>query len=554
MGLIYDAADSNNLKTALTGNLTSALSVLQATENASRRLVEALSGGELSGKGYSAAQLVLTRDIVPQITAARSEIDIIQNDLTKYTYEDSKVNRFGVLKEDELNAQLTATRAQRDLTESLKEMNSALVTAVNAVLPGTAEALGAVNSQLDLVLTQLENDLRDLTDRLDALHGFHQGTTGLFHKTVSKGKGVDMFALKEAKPDPKKDAQYLTELLKGMTPEQRSAYLNSPEFREWASKHWEGAKVAMDAAADSGLIVTNSPEYRRFLTGYWNHKALLKAGIDPATWDLRRGTEANWETIKKVYDYYGRLYLNNPDLQWAGMANMIGPSFAGGFRDLAMLRSILKSGVQPPFIPDALWGQLRQFSDEELRFYETTLLGMQKEIFLDQARQHEAFLGGGMKEIERLRASGAIDRDTAYAWKQIASGDPAQISEGNGFLLKREQKEIIDDNYDAMRDHAPTGEAMTQMITLIGAAAIPGAKTFPEVFSEGNIADEDDRWSLIKKDTLPVYQDLVKNQPEKVREIIESDFTKRTEDMRIQNRLPEILDRVRQGYTGKKKP
>ena len=39
-----------------------------------------------------------------------------------------------------------------------------------------------------------------------------------------------------------------------------------------------------------------------------------------------------------------------------------------------------------------------------------------------------------------------------------------------------------------------------------------------------------------------------------MRGIIGSDFTQRTEDMRVQNRLLEIIDRVRQGYTGKKKP
>ncbi|GAB3584813.1 hypothetical protein GCM10027406_31910 [Leifsonia lichenia] len=554
MGLVYDAADSANLKTALTGNLTTAVSVLDATESAARRLTGALSSGELSGRGYSAAQLVLSRDIAPQIAAARDEIAVIEKDLEKFTHEDSKVNRFGILKEDELKRQLATTKAQRDLTKSLKETNEVVAAAADAALPGAGEALRAVGPQLELVLTQLEKDLRNLQDRLDALHGFNIGTRGLFSATVSKGKGVAMFAPSRIKPDLKKDAQYLTELLKGMTPEQRSAYLDSPEFRQWASTHWEGAKIAMDAAADSGLIETKSDTYAHFLTAYWNHKALVKAGIDPKKWDISRGTEANWEIIKKVYDYYGRLYLKNPDLQWAGMANMIGPSFAGGFRDLATLRSILNSGIQPPFMPDGVWAFLKQFGDGELRYFETTLLGMQKEIFLDQARQHEAFLAGGMKEIERLRASGAIDRKTANAWGQIASGDPAEIAKGNAVLLEREQREIIDDNYDAMRNRPITGEAMAQMITLIGAASIPGAKTFPEVFSEGNIADKDDRWALIEHDTLLVYQDLVTNHPDKVRKIVGSDFTQRTEDMRIHNRVPEIIDRLWQGYTGKEKP
>ena len=44
------------------------------------------------------------------------------------------------------------------------------------------------------------------------------------------------------------------------------------------------------------------------------------------------------------------------------------------------------------------------------------------------------------------------------------------------------------------------------------------------------------------------------NQPEKVPGIIGSDFTQRAEAMRIPNRLLEIIDRVRQGYTGKEEP
>ena len=126
-------------------------------------------------------------------------------------------------------------------------------------------------------------------------------------------------------------AQDLTDRLNGMTAEERQEYLRSDEFKQWALDNPEGAKAAMDAAADSGLIDKSSEEYADFLSSYWNNQAMLDMGIDPASWDTSRGTEHNWETIKKVYDFYGQAYLSNPDLQWAGMANMIGPSFAGGF-------------------------------------------------------------------------------------------------------------------------------------------------------------------------------------------------------------------------------
>ena len=170
----------------------------------------------------------------------------------------------------------------------------------------------------------------------------------------------------------------------------------------------------MDAAADSGLIDKNSPEYTDFLSSYWNQQAMLDMGIDPADWDTSKGTEYNWETIKKVYDFYGQAYLANPDLQWAGMANMIGPSFAGGFKDMAMLRDLAQQIADNPAsdIPLPMLDQIEQLAgmtDQEIRFYETSMLDMNKEIFLDQARQHQAYMNGGIEEINRLRDSGVID-------------------------------------------------------------------------------------------------------------------------------------------------
>jgi hypothetical protein len=51
---------------------------------------------------------------------------------------------------------------------------------------------------------------------------------------------------------------------------------------------------------------------------------------------LRR-VEVNRRTIERVYAYYGRLYLRHARLEWAGMANLIGPSFYAGFQDVGFL-------------------------------------------------------------------------------------------------------------------------------------------------------------------------------------------------------------------------
>ncbi|QCC76136.1 WXG100 family type VII secretion target [Nocardioides daphniae] len=97
--------------------------------------------------------------------------------------------------------------------------------------------------------------------------------------------------------------------------------------------------------------------YREALEHYWFLEAALAAGIDVAAWDPEKGAAANEEIIKQVYRYYyGDLYLENADLQWAGMANMIGPSFAGGFLDLSMIRDWAKAVEK--YAPPGRFGEL----------------------------------------------------------------------------------------------------------------------------------------------------------------------------------------------------
>lgn len=179
MGLIYDSADSSSLMTALSANLSVARSTVEDTESACHRLIGVLGSGQLSGQGYSAAEVVFSQGIVPSLTSTRAELDSLQQDLEKYRWEDSKVSRFGVLREDQLTVQLKATKTQRDATAHLMEVNSSAASALSA-LPLVAEALELANRRLELVLNQLEGDVRDLQDRLDALWAFDAATAGLF--------------------------------------------------------------------------------------------------------------------------------------------------------------------------------------------------------------------------------------------------------------------------------------------------------------------------------------------------------------------------------------
>jgi hypothetical protein len=52
----------------------------------------------------------------------------------------------------------------------------------------------------------------------------------------------------------------------------------------------------------------------------WFARALDRAGIDRASWHPGRGVEENRRTVEAVYGYYGRLFIEHPYLQWAGLA------------------------------------------------------------------------------------------------------------------------------------------------------------------------------------------------------------------------------------------
>ena len=328
---------------------------------------------------------------------------------------------------------------------------------------------------------------------------------------------------------------------------------------------------------------------------YYQDKALRAAGINPKTWDPRLGTTSNRATIEAVYQYYANLYLGHPDqFWWAGMASMIGGSFYGGFQDLAQgtdIAELIKTVAELPSSPSIL-GPLASMGateiEAELHFYESRLLSMQKEIFLDMATAHEAYLDGGMVAIRKIYAQdpAKFGQQTIEAWEQIDRGyrtcNQDLVAAGNRMLLFREQLFIINDDYQAMKQHPLTGEAMTYIMTMIGSPSIPKAKSFADLYpvelvatatvgtperipipflpdiplphaSESvtvrigtplpsvNVADFDSRWALIEDDTLPTYIDLATRHPQQIRKILSVPVKTRADDYRLVDNLKKVI-------------
>ena len=300
----------------------------------------------------------------------------------------------------------------------------------------------------------------------------------------------------------------------------------------------------------------------RELREAWFRQALDSAGIERRSWRPGRGVEENRRTVEAVYGYYGRLFTDHPYLQWAGLAAMIGPAFYAGFRDLGLLPDAVRGAVIA-----ALGRASRRLAGRaagDLGFYETTFLTMQKKIFEDQATMHEAYLAGGVAQIEEFYRARIIDTATLEAWRQIDAGrrDPAADTAvaGNRTLLFREQHDIIDRYYARMFAYRwPLGRTFTYLLTLGGVPSVPQARSFPERYplridvrlppmaisartplADGNIALFADRWQLIDADTLPAYLAFVRDHPDQARALAATPISQRVTGYRLLARAGQL--------------
>jgi len=338
-----------------------------------------------------------------------------------------------------------------------------------------------------------------------------------------------------------------------------------------------GAAGAGGAVGNGWGAVSGTPppalnEYQR--------RALDRAGIDITDWDPSKGLGANRDIVRRVYDYYADLYAQHPELEWLGMAAMVGAAFFAGFDDLEdmkgavrVARAILDGPLGSAGLPGELEASLRVLANmsdsaagEELRWYQQQFLRMQREIFLDMAGQHEAYLAGGLDAIRSLLRDDPYRDRTINAWEKIdegrRNGDPRLIEQGTLGLADREQRFVIADDYDRMRTARPTGEALTYLMTVVGTPSIRGSHSFAQRYPltldpfdrvplphgkvvtplpDGNISDVDDRWKLFVNDTAPAYFRL---SPEERRATVAVPIEKRMQAFKLSNRVGDLIRRL----------
>ncbi|UGT42478.1 hypothetical protein LTV02_03395 [Nocardia yamanashiensis] len=333
-------------------------------------------------------------------------------------------------------------------------------------------------------------------------------------------------------------------------------------------------RTALDQARAAGIAPRR---YATLLHQYWLVTATRNAEIDLSAWDPNRGVTANSATFTQVYVNYLRLNNQHPDFYWVGLAGLAGGSFASGFFDMGDVSAVISvPGVHqlggavadllrgtPAELLNLLPEDIRllgtegeRLTAEDLIWYQTRLLIMQKHIFIDQVPMHEAYVSDGLAGVEEMYQAGVLDENAVTAWREIAAGTPAGRADAAVRMTDREQNQIIADQWDVTSaGRGVMGRVMTYVSTVAGKAAVPGVRA-PGVFApttltagamslrtplpDFNWADRDTRWNYITNDLLPRYLELCANEAV-ARPVLAEPFSVKLANGRLLSRLPDLL-------------
>jgi hypothetical protein len=210
---------------------------------------------------------------------------------------------------------------------------------------------------------------------------------------------------------------------------------------------------------------------------YYTDRAYENAfGNKDVKWEPEDGYQANRARILQLYTYYQHTFdANQGQFLWAGLGRMAGGAVVGG----------LDLFSNAPYIDPG--------------FLTTTMVRIGKEIFLDLAWQHEAFLADAANAMRLVREHDvrhAAKVSYAAAWEKIISENTEAIAEGNRMLLENEQFSIIQPYYNQLRRNIDSAWFARHIRAFTGNIH-PYHRDFLTVFQSGDVTLYADRWQWI---------------------------------------------------------
>jgi hypothetical protein len=254
----------------------------------------------------------------------------------------------------------------------------------------------------------------------------------------------------------------------------------------------------------------------------WTAAALARAGLDLDTWNPRDGYQSlsfprsdNVANQQKIYDYYKALYTLNSNFEWAGMARMAGGPIV---RALRTARGMEQNSAALAADLGGLLGMVEAAIASASKSIEIDLLTMQKDIFLDLAWQHEAYIGdgvaGGIDEMRRLNAlpGKPLADDALQAWEFIDGGirlgHPNTVWQGNELLLKREQQVVLNPGYKALNKKMfiPTLMSLIAENPFRVSGGAPFNNGVVDALAYQNLTNFEQRWSWIQAEMVTPWE------------------------------------------------
>jgi len=254
-----------------------------------------------------------------------------------------------------------------------------------------------------------------------------------------------------------------------------------------------GAQVEVTPKASGNVSFTGMKIAKDKI--YWQNKVQQDSGV--VNYLASRGFMDNRQNIQAVYAFYQKLFVQNQNFLWAGLAKLAGAPVYAGLSDAENLKGsgFYIGGL--PWSPTAL--ALGTFGETYGTTFQNDLISMNIAIYSDLAWQFEAYKNGGLAAIQTAYAYGNSDLDqpATNAWGEIDQGiqesDSGLVQDGNQKLLQREQQQILASGYLLLSDLP----GATTLMTKLAKNPVPNGPDFLTVVPSGNIADYDNRWTWI---------------------------------------------------------
>ncbi len=263
----------------------------------------------------------------------------------------------------------------------------------------------------------------------------------------------------------------------------------------------QGNRVAQHYTYAQNSPIANTDPLGEDTKKEWQDKALREAGISSDHWVPIKGFSHNKTVMANVYRWYQKTWQRKPDrLHWAGIAYLAGGSVYGGLQRLSSMKPYIH-GLAAYSAWDLQGTGVKLV--ENLDRLEVAVIKINKDIFMDLAWQHVAFLERGILELRARSAANELDKATLDAWEDIESGVAARVWKGNYELLRREQKEIAQAGYEEV-----IKIGMIRELSLEAINPLPGEKSFSEAFPGGNLTLFSDRWTWISKNIWDPWRAL----------------------------------------------